>query len=183
LVNVTASGLLACPLPATVMGVVRVCELPLVAVEKFQITSLGVVATHPVWVVVSALVVYPVAYVVFVGSCNAVIVTGNGLGLLMLTTTSPVPPGYIKFVADGDATAVIVRFEMAADSPSPEDPLFKPTSQLVAANAAVPASNIPHTAETIFLFLDHRVVCMFPSSRVHLLTYPPSVVSEGPART
>jgi hypothetical protein len=33
LVNVTVSGLLTCPLAATVSAVVRVCELPLVAVE------------------------------------------------------------------------------------------------------------------------------------------------------
>jgi hypothetical protein len=57
LVKVTASGLFAWPLAPTVKGVVRVCELPLVAVEKFQMTSLGVAARHPAWVVVSALVV------------------------------------------------------------------------------------------------------------------------------
>jgi hypothetical protein len=33
LVNVTVSGLLACPVAATVNGVVRVCELPLEPVE------------------------------------------------------------------------------------------------------------------------------------------------------
>ena len=57
LVSVTASGLLACPLAPTVRGVVSVCELPLVPVEKFHVTALGVVARQPVWVVVRALVV------------------------------------------------------------------------------------------------------------------------------
>ena len=41
--NVTTSGLFALPLAATVNGVVRVWLLPLVAVEKFHVTSLGVV--------------------------------------------------------------------------------------------------------------------------------------------
>ena len=36
-VNVTASGLFACPLAPTTSGVVSVCELPLVAVEKFHV--------------------------------------------------------------------------------------------------------------------------------------------------
>ena len=57
LVNETARGLFAWPLAPTVRAVVRVCELPLVAVEKFQMTSLGVAARHPAWVVVRALVV------------------------------------------------------------------------------------------------------------------------------
>jgi hypothetical protein len=57
LVSVTVSGLLAWPLAATVSGEVSVCELPLVLVEKFQMTPLGVLDTHPVWVVLSALVV------------------------------------------------------------------------------------------------------------------------------
>jgi hypothetical protein len=60
-------------------------------------------------------------------------VTGNGLGFEMVTTTSPVPPGYSRFVAVGDATAVTVRLEIAADCPSPEDPAFRPTTQFVAA--------------------------------------------------
>ena len=60
-VSVTASGLLACPLAPTVSGVVSVCELPDVDVEKFQVTPLGVEARHPACVVVSAFVVYPVA--------------------------------------------------------------------------------------------------------------------------
>jgi hypothetical protein len=62
-----------------------------------------------------------------------VIVTGYGFGFEMVTTTSPVPPGYIRFVADGEPTALIVRFEIAADWPSPEDPEFSPTTQFVAA--------------------------------------------------
>jgi hypothetical protein len=55
--SVTVSGLLAFPLAATVSGVVSVCELPLVVVEKLHVTSLGVEARHPVCVVLSALVV------------------------------------------------------------------------------------------------------------------------------
>jgi hypothetical protein len=57
LVSVTAKGLLAAPLAPTVSAVVSVCELPDVADEKFHVTALGVAARHPVWVVVSALVV------------------------------------------------------------------------------------------------------------------------------
>jgi hypothetical protein len=38
LVSVTAKGLLAWPLAPTVTGVVSVCELPGVAVEKFHVT-------------------------------------------------------------------------------------------------------------------------------------------------
>ena len=45
LVRVTTSGLLAAPLAPTVDGVVSVWELPLVAVAKFQVTPLGVVAS------------------------------------------------------------------------------------------------------------------------------------------
>jgi hypothetical protein len=56
-VKVTTRGLLDAPLEPTVSGEVGVCELPTLAVEKFQITSLGVAARHPVCVVVSALVV------------------------------------------------------------------------------------------------------------------------------
>jgi len=56
-VKVTVKGLLACPLALTVRALVRVWELPLVAVEKFQITSLGVEAMQPVWVTLRALVV------------------------------------------------------------------------------------------------------------------------------
>jgi hypothetical protein len=56
-VSVTANGLFACPLAPTVSAVVSVCELPDAAVEKFQVTWLGVAARHPVCVVVRALVV------------------------------------------------------------------------------------------------------------------------------
>jgi hypothetical protein len=93
LVNVTTSGLFDCPLPATVKADVKVCDEPLVVVEKFQMTSLGVVLRQPGLVVVRALVEYPVAYVVLLGSWSAVTVTGNGFGLLMETVTSPLPPG------------------------------------------------------------------------------------------
>jgi len=56
LVSVTTSGLLAAPLAPTVNGAVRVWELPLVAVAKFQVTPL-VEVLHPVCAVVSAFVV------------------------------------------------------------------------------------------------------------------------------
>jgi hypothetical protein len=93
LVSVTASGLLACPLAATIRGVVSVWALPLVLVAKLHVTPLGVAARQPGWVVLSALVVYPAAYVVFVGKLTPVIVTGNEFGFVIVTTTSPVPPG------------------------------------------------------------------------------------------
>src|SRR5271167_2423503 len=92
LVSVTTSGLLAAPLAPTVNGAVRVWELPLVAVAKFQVTPL-VEVLHPVCAVVSAFVVKPPAWVVFVGRFTAVMVTGYELVLAMVTTTSPVPPG------------------------------------------------------------------------------------------
>lgn len=131
LVSVTVSGLLAFPLPPTTKGVVKVWELPLVAVEYAQMTSLGVDARQPACVVVSPLVVYPVAYVVLVGRFTAVIVTGKELGLVMVSTTSPLPPGYNWSVAEGLATAAIVRLETLADCASPEEPAATPTTQLV----------------------------------------------------
>jgi hypothetical protein len=80
-------------LAATVRAEVRVWELPLVEVEKFQITSLGVVAEQLVFAVVRELLENPLAKVVLVGSSTAVIVTGYGFGLLIVATTSPLPPG------------------------------------------------------------------------------------------
>jgi hypothetical protein len=91
--RVTARGLFVSPLAATVNGVVNTCVVPLVAVAKLHVTPLGVLSRQPVWGIVSALVVYPVAEAVLVGKLMAVMVTGNGFGLAMLTTTSPVPPG------------------------------------------------------------------------------------------
>jgi len=132
-VNVTTRGLSAWPLAATVNGVVRVWLLPLVAVEKFHVTSLGVVDKHPACVEVNALDVYPVAYVVFVGSCTAVMVTGKGLALAMLTTTSPGSPGLSRLPGTALDVAVIVSLEMVADCASPDELLPKPTTQLVAA--------------------------------------------------
>jgi hypothetical protein len=70
---------------------------------------------------------------VFVGRFSAVRVTGKELGFEIVTTTSPVPPGYKRFVGDGEATALMVRFEMVADCPCPEEPALRPTTQLVAA--------------------------------------------------
>ena len=131
--NVTTSGLLALPLAATVNGEVRVWLLPLVVVEKFHVTSLGVVDKQPAWVVVNALDVYPVAYVVLVGNCTAVMVTGKGLALAMLTTTSPLSPGSNRSPGAGLDTAVIVTLEMVADCAAPDELLVKPTTQLVAA--------------------------------------------------
>jgi hypothetical protein len=60
LVMVTTSGLFGAPLAPTVSGVVSAWELPL-DVAKFQVTVLGVLARHPGWGVVRALVVYPEA--------------------------------------------------------------------------------------------------------------------------
>jgi hypothetical protein len=133
LLSVTTSGLLAWPLAATVNGVVRVWLLPLVAVEKFHVTRLGVVDKQPAWVVVNAFDVYPVAYVVFVGSCTAVMVTGKGLALAMLTTTSPGSPGLSRLPGAGLDVAVIVSLEMVADCASPDELLVRLTTQFVAA--------------------------------------------------
>jgi hypothetical protein len=55
-VSVTVSE----PEAATVRADVSECELPLVPVAKFHVTSL-VVLEQPVWAVESALVVYPAA--------------------------------------------------------------------------------------------------------------------------
>ena len=75
-VSVTTSGLLAAPLAPTVTPPpVSVWELPLVPVAKFQLTPL-VVVLHPLWAVLSALVVKPPAWVVLVGRFTAVMVTG-----------------------------------------------------------------------------------------------------------
>jgi hypothetical protein len=104
-----------------------------VVVEKFQVTSLGVVDRHPACTVVNALDVYPVAYVVFVGSCTAVMVTGYGLALVMLTTTSPLSPGSRRSPAAGLDAALMVTFEMVADCASPEELLVNPTTQFVVA--------------------------------------------------
>ncbi len=132
LVSVTTSGLLAAPLAPTVKGVVSVCELPLVAVAKFHVTPL-VVVLHPVCAVVSALVVNPPAWVLLVGRFTAVMVTGYEFVLAMVTTTSPVPPGYRMLPGAGEATAVMLRLAMVADWPSPDEPEFRLTAQLVAA--------------------------------------------------
>ena len=132
-VSVTVSGLLALPLAATVSGVVSVWLLPLVVVAKFHVTSLGVEATQPACVVVNAFVVYPVAYVVLVGSCMAVMVTGYGFAFAMVTTTSPLPPGESRLPAAGLATALMVTLEMVADWASPDELLDNPTIQFVAA--------------------------------------------------
>ena len=60
-------------------------------------------------------------------------VTGYALVLAMVTTTSPVPPGYSRLPAAGEATAVMLKLAMVADWPSPDEPPLRPTTQLVAA--------------------------------------------------
>jgi hypothetical protein len=134
------------PLAPTISGVVRVCELPVVPVAKFQSTN-EVVFEQPVWAVDSALVVKPDAYVVFVGRLRAVMVTGTVLVLVIVATTSPVLPGKSKLVAAGMATAVIEMFAMVPDWASPLDPLLRLTVQFVAANATAAVSTVPATTE------------------------------------
>jgi hypothetical protein len=46
----------------------------------------------------------------------------------------------------------MVTFEMVADWPSPDEPPFRPTTQLVAAYDATPAKRMPQATETIFIF-------------------------------
>jgi hypothetical protein len=48
-------------------------------------------------------------------------------------TTSPFPPGYKRLVAEGEATAVMVRLDTVADWASPLEPPASPTLQFVAA--------------------------------------------------
>ena len=67
----------------------------------------------------SALVVKPPPKVALVGIRAAVMVTGYGFELAIVTTTSPVPPGYKRFPAAGEATAVIVKLAVLADWASP----------------------------------------------------------------
>jgi hypothetical protein len=142
LVNVTVRV----PLAPTTSGVVRVCELPLEPVAKFQGTN-EVALEQPVWAVDSALVVKPAAYVTFVGRLMAVMVTGTELVLVMVATTSPVPPGKSRFVAAGLATAVIEMLATVPDWASPLDPELRLTVQFVAANATAAVSTVPATTE------------------------------------
>jgi hypothetical protein len=79
-------------LAPTVSAEVSVWTLPLVPVAKFQITSL-VDDAHPAIAPVSDAPVYPVAKTELVGRSTPVIVTGNTLGLVMVSTTSPLAPG------------------------------------------------------------------------------------------
>jgi hypothetical protein len=136
------------PLPATVRGVANVCAVPDDEVAKFHVTPLGVVDRQPVCVVASADVVYPFAYTVFAGRLTAVRVTGKVFGFVIVATTSPVPPGNSWFVAEGVATAVMVRLLTVADWPSPEDPALSPTTQLVTPYAAPPTMAIPARPDT-----------------------------------
>src|SRR5579863_1153601 len=83
-------------------------------------------------------------------------VTGNALGLLMVSTTSPLPPGYSRLAADGEATALMVRLATLPDWASPEEPEFSPTTQFDAAKAAAPAKAAPVMAEMTLVRFDHR---------------------------
>jgi hypothetical protein len=99
-------------------------------------------------VVVNVEEVYPFAYTVFAGRFTPVTVTGKEFGLVIVATTSPEPPGKSWLVAEGVATAVIVRLLTVADCPSPEDPAFNPTTQLVTPYAAPPTIAIPARPDT-----------------------------------
>jgi hypothetical protein len=155
LVSVAVSVALA----PTTSGVVRVWALPLVPVEKFQITN-EVLDEHPVWAVERALVVKPDAKVRLVGRFTPVTVTGMEFGLVIVTTTSPFPPGNSTLVAAGDATALMVRFDTDADCDSPEEPPVRPTVQLVAAYAATAARTLPETTEAIRTLRECRQRCV-----------------------
>src|ERR1700722_470741 len=111
LVSVTTRGLLAAPLAPTVRPPGNVWELPLVAVAKFQVSPL-VLVLHPVWAVLSALVVNPPAWVLLVGRFTSEMVPGYGFVLAMVTTTSPVAPGNSTLPGAGDAPAVMLRLAM-----------------------------------------------------------------------
>lgn len=97
--------------------------------------------------VLKALFVYPVAYVRFVGRLRAVMVTGTAFVLVMVATTSPLPPGNSKLVAAGEATAAIETFAIVPDWASPLEPLFRLTVQFVAANATAAVNTVPATTD------------------------------------
>jgi hypothetical protein len=143
LVNVTTRLELA----PTVSAEVRTCELPVTPVEKFQETKL-VVLPQPVWATDKVLAVKPPAYIVLSGSCTAVNVTGPELGLVIVATTSPTPPGYKRLVGAGDATAEIVILLTTGDCPWPLDPLLRLTIHSVAAPATTPTKSVPATPVT-----------------------------------
>lgn len=91
------------------------------------------------------------------GRSTADRVTGNEFGLVIVATTSPDPPGYSWFDADGVATAVMVRLVTVADWPSPEDPALSPTTQLVTPYAAPPTMAIPASVDTTLMATDRRL--------------------------
>lgn len=115
---------------ATMRELVRLWTLPLVPVAKFQMTSL-VDDEQPAIAPVSVAPVYPVANVELVGRSTPVMVTGNTLGLVMVSTTSPLAPGYRRLDADGDDTAATVTLLTVAPNPSAEEPALSPTIQFV----------------------------------------------------
>src|ERR1700722_4556985 len=84
----------------------------------------------------------------------------------MVTTTSPVAPGNRTLPGAGVATAVMDRLAMVADCPSPDEPAFRPTTQLVPASAPAPTRTQPPTAETIFARRDHRLAFFVIASTV-----------------
>jgi hypothetical protein len=77
--------------------------------------------------------VNPAANTELVGRFTPVTVTGNGFGFEIVSTTSPLPPGYSKLPAAGVATAATVRLDTVADLASPLEPPAIPTVQFVAA--------------------------------------------------
>jgi len=80
---------------------------------------------------------------------TAVMVTGLVFGLVIVATTSPFAPGNSRFVAAGDATAVIVRLLTVDDCASPLEPPLRPTVQLVTAYAAAAESTTPGQYGTV----------------------------------
>lgn len=74
-------------------------------------------------------------------------VTGTVLELVMVATTSPLPPGNSRLLAAGEATAAIVTFATVPDWASPLEPPVRPTVQLVAANATAAVSTVPATTD------------------------------------
>lgn len=92
LVSITVKGLFALPLGPLVTALVSVGAVPDVAVEKFQMTLL-VDEEQPVCAGPRFALVKPLAKTVWADKFSPVTVTGSGFGLVMVGTTSPLPPG------------------------------------------------------------------------------------------
>jgi hypothetical protein len=99
-------------------------------VAKLQITSL-VDEEHPAIGPLSDAPVYPVANVELLGKSTPVMVTGNTLGLVIVSTTSPLAPGKRRLDADGDDTAATVTLLTVAPWPSADELALSPTTQFV----------------------------------------------------